>query len=214
MTNRLFGLPIVLLALLAGCNMATPSELRTGSMIVKDDMVTQSMSVDDMGRERMVLLARDYHNRARGPLILTVAYPVGDAAEKQRLQSKVQRAVNALKKEKVKPVEVEYVGVEGKDVAGRVVAMFPAFVATAPDSCRPMPGLQGGESWQDTNDYQFSCETKDVMSRMIAHPEDLLGVDGSKGGTARRTGTVVETYQDGVPNESFLGTASASEIGN
>ncbi len=214
MKNRLFGLPIVLLALLAGCNMTTPSELRTGSMIVKDDVVTQSMSIDDMGRERMVLLARDYHNRARGPLSLTVAYPSGDAAEKQRMQSKVQRAVKSLKKENVKSVNVEYVGVEDKEATGRVVATFPALVAVAPDNCRPMPGMQGGESWEETNDYQFSCETKDVMSRMIAHPEDLLGVDGSKGGTARRTGTVVESYQDGVPNESFLGTATASEIGN
>lgn len=200
--------------ILAACNMTTPSQLRTGQIQMKEDVSTYSYPLKDVSAAQLRSIARDHAARGYGPASITVSYLGSHARARQDAQKDMREILSVLQSEGMTSAKVDYVAVNDATLAGQAVFSYPALHAQAPDHCKRMPGYQGGESLEDMQDYQISCESKDVLSRMVARPADLLGNDGKGMGTGRRTGAVVETYQAGEPNELFYPLSSASGVGN
>lgn len=193
--------------------MSTASQLRTGPIQLEEKPAVETRRLHDFNAADARLLAKGYRDRGRGPLSATASYDQGDVNGLRRTREDVQRAVQALNREGVREVRVEYVPVSDPMLVGQVVFAYQALNARAPDHCTRMPGYQGAEDLDAIQRYQISCESKSIMSEMIVRPEDLLGRSEKDLSTARRAGGVVEFYQDGEPNELFSEVGNASEIG-
>ncbi len=209
-----YAVLMVLPVLLAACNMTTPSQLRTGQIQIEEDVATHTYPLADVSKGQLVSIARDHHVRGHGPANVTVSYLQGDNDGRKRARKDMRDVLAILQKEGMTGTKVDYVAVTDSRLAGQAVFSYPAIRARAPDHCKRMPGYQGAESLEDMANYQISCESKDMMSRMVARPADLLGNDGMGKGTSRRAGAMVETYQAGEPNELFYPLSSASGVGN
>lgn len=209
-----YALLMVIPVVLAGCNMTTPSQLRTGQIQLQQDVATHSYPLKDVNKAQLRGIARDHAARGHGPASVTVSYLKDDHQAQKDAQKDMRDVLATLKAEGMTGVSVDYVAVTDAHLANQAVFSYPALTAQAPEHCTRMPGYQGGESLEDMQDYQVSCESKAVLSRMVARPADLLGNDGTGMGTSRRASNVVETYQDEEPNEMFYPLTSASSVGN
>lgn len=210
---RFSAMTLVLALGLCGCSMTTPSQVRTGEIMLKDSAQVETRTLDQFTRADAALLASDYKRNAHGNLSAVVSYDRSDVRALKDAKGQVARIARDLAAQGVSKLQAEYVAVDDPRLYNQVVFSYAALVATPPDHCTRMPGYQGGEDLVAMHDYQISCESKSMLSQMIARPEDLLGRDGKTDTTARREGAVVETYQDGKPNELFNGTAAASSVG-
>lgn len=198
---------------LAACDITVPSQIRTGEIRLKEDMKTQSVDLYHLNENHVSMMAAEYNNIGRGPMSVTVAYPEGDVPEKIAVENRGAALRDMLSKNKVTRVSIDYVPVSDKRLSGNAVVSYPALMALAPENCSALVGAQGGETLQDMEHYQVSCANKDMLSRMIAHPQDLMGVTGAVGGPSRSAGALMEAALDGTPNEPFFDQASASELG-
>lgn len=205
-------LALIALLALGACTMTTPSQVRTGQMVVEETPAVLTRTLHDMTRADAVLLAKGYKNRGRGEMSATVSYDGADSAALAATRKEIARVARDLQAEGVNRLQVEYVPVRDAALKGQVVFTYAALNARAPDHCSRMPGYQGGEDLIAIRQYQISCESKSIMSQMIVRPEDLLGRDGKGGGTSRREAATVELYQDGEPNELFSEVGNASEV--
>lgn len=210
---RFSAMTVALALLLGGCSMTTPSQVRTGDIVLKDSAQVQTRELDQFTRADAALLASDYKRNNHGALSAVVSFDRRDVRALKEAKAQVARIARDLAAEGVHKLQAEYVAVDDPHLYNQVVFSYAALVATPPDHCSRMPGNQGGEDLAAMHDYQISCESKAVLSQMIARPEDLLGRDGKTDSTARREGAVVETYQDGTPNQLFNSTATASDVG-
>ncbi len=213
-TMTRYALLMMIPVMLAGCNMTTPSQLRTGQIQLQEDVATHTYPVHDVSAGQLRSIARDYELRGHGPATVTVSYLGTDAQARKDAQRDMRKVLATLQSEGMTSTKVDYVAVSDARLAGQAVFSYPALSARPPDHCKRMPGYQGAESLEDMQDYQVSCESKDMLSRMIARPADLMGNDGNGAGSSRRAGAVVETYQAGKPNELFYPPASTSGLGN
>ncbi len=210
--------PIVLLtfllipAVLVGCTMATPSQVRTGNIQLEQDVQTHTYDLAAMTEMQAKSLAREHERVGRGPISATVSYQVDAAGDLAKTKREMERVLAYLRRHGVPQTHVSYIANPDARSAGQAVFTYTALSARAPDHCTRMPGYQGAEGLDSMQSYQVSCESKDILSKMIANPTDLLGTDGRNSATSRRAGAVVETYQDGEPNENFYEIKSASEV--
>lgn len=201
------------LLMLAGCNMTSPSQYRTGQIQLEETAAVSTYDVRSMNRAQAEALVRDHSNRGRGEVTATVAYLRGDQKGLQEIQRDMRRIAGDMRQAGLRQVRAEYVAVDDARLAGQATFSFPALTARAPDYCTRLPGYQGAETFEEMQAYQISCEHKSILSQMIVRPDDLLGNDGKGMGTSRRSGTVVEAYQQATPTEPFYNIGSASGVG-
>lgn len=196
----------------AGCDITTPSQLRTGNIRLQQDVTTVTLAADDVDENRMRLLADDYRMTARGPMSVTIAYKQTDALDKTVQQGRGEKIKRLLAANGLRDVSVDYVGVDDSALQGRTVITYKALQAKPPEDCTRMTGYQGAETLDALEKYQMGCESKTAMGRMIADPNDLSGVAGDLGATSRSAGTLLETYQSGKPAERFYPLSTASTV--
>lgn len=199
--------------LLSGCDVTTPSQIKTGKIELRQGMVTQSIDVRSVDRGVIAALADDYLANGDGPMRMTIAYPAGHMRQQQEIEKKGAAYREAFARKDVKDLRIDFVPVEDIEYAGMAVVSYSALKAHAPSGCGRIPGYDGSETLEQVDDYDMGCETRRALSQMISNPKDLLGVPGSGTTTARRQGAVVETYQDGTPNDKFIENMFASDIG-
>lgn len=199
-------------AALAACTMTTPSQLRTGQVQLEENAAVYTYPLANVSDAQLRSIARDHAARGRGDAVVTVSYPQGNTQARSAAQSSMRHVLGVLQGAGMKNTTVDYVAVSDPQLAGQAVFSYPALYARAPDHCKRIPGYQGAGSLDDIEDYQVSCESKSILSRMVARPADLLGNDGKGMGTGRRAGAVVETYQSGEPNDLFYPIATSSEV--
>lgn len=207
-------LAVVVALLVSGCNMTTPSQLRTGHIQIEKTAAAYDYDLSLVTDKQLHSFAREYERVGRGPLTATVSYDAGQQNGMAYAKRETERVLTSLRRHGIQHTDVHYVAAPDRDAVNKIVLAYPAVTARAPDHCTRLPGYQGAESLSEIQTYQISCESKDVMSRMIVRPEDLLGTDGRNSATSRRAGAIVESYQDGEPNENFYEIKSASEVAN
>jgi type IV pilus biogenesis protein CpaD/CtpE len=212
---RLISLAGALVAGLAlsACDVTTPSQLTTGKIRIKDQVVTQTLDAGRIDPARLNVIADDFTQKAtQGKMTLTVSYLSGDARREGVARSQGNAYKKALQQRGVADISVATVPIADKQYAGKVVVTYRAQSALPPQGCKTIPGYQGADDMDAADQYQFGCNTRTAVSRMIADPSDLLGKGGTQDNDSRRSGAVVETYKSGKPNPPMKGF-QASQVG-
>ncbi len=200
--------------LLGGCDMSTPTKLRTGKIQVKEQMKTETLNANALDEGRIAVIAKDYLRNGRSKsLSLMLTYDVG--SEDAFVQARHQRSLfrKAFERQGVRNLNIDLLPVSDPAKVGRAIASYRAMSAAPPEGCTRMPGWDGVGHRASLEDYELGCEVDSVISKMVSDPEDLLGKDGSQDGDGRRQGAVVEGYRSGEPNEPLDGLSSSGGIG-
>lgn len=87
-----------LLPLAAACTMTTPSQVRTGQIVLSQQPEVMTRTLHDVSRADAQLLAKGYKNRGQGDMTATVSYDAADAAALKRAREQVSRIADDLKK--------------------------------------------------------------------------------------------------------------------
>ncbi len=197
---------------LSACDAATPSQIHTGKIRVKEQMVTEALDAQlDLGRVKAI--AHDFARNGNGEMVLTVPWFAGNRARQIAAEKQGRVFKSAFEKNGASPVSVATVPVFDKHHTQKVVVSYTALKALPPKDCRRLPGYLGGEDIKTTDQYRYGCDTQAFLSKMIADPSDLLGKDGGQEIDSRRGGATVEAYKAGTRNQPIQGM-SASTVGN
>lgn len=198
---------------LSGCNMTTPSQVKTGQIQLRQDVVTETLDAARPESGRVAAIAQNYQKNGSGPLRLTLSLLSGDPRHQVAAETQAHNWRREFAKSGVADIQVDYVPVGDAGYSGRAVISYMALAAHPPEDCRPLTGRDGGDTLGEVNEYSFGCESKAALSKMIADPRDLLGTSGTEAGGSRRHGAVVEKHEAGTPNEAFANEISASSLG-
>lgn len=200
----------VVMTLLAGCNISTPSRVKTGEIRLRDDIKTVQLNLAAPGP--LDRIAEDYRRNGDGGMRLVVAYPEKSPMREQEIRRDARALQHALSKAADADVAADYVPVPVGAASGHAVLSYRAAMALPPEDCGRMTGYKGADTRDEGEKYSIGCETKTTLSRMVVNKKDLMGRDGTADGFSRRQGAAVENYMAGTPNEPLEGTG-ASEIG-
>lgn len=198
--------------LLGGCDITTPSQVKTGQVRITEQMQTVVLNARHVDGAAVNSIADDYDRNGRGQVMMVVTYLQGNPLNELEAKKQAGAYKAALAKRDVNDVKIDYVGVTDKSQNGQAIVSYLAMTALPPSNCGPITGYQGADQLTDVHDYAFGCETKTALSKMISRPDDLRGRAGTPDDDAKRQGAMVEKYRTGTPNEPMEGV-SASEIG-
>ncbi len=199
--------------LLSGCNMATPSQVKTGQIQIRQGLVTETLDAAQPESGRVAAIAKNYRENGNGPVRLTLSFLSGDPRYQVESETQAQKYRQDFAKNGVEDVKVDYVAVADAVYAGRVIVVYESLSASAPKDCTPITGRDGGETMDESAAYAFGCESKSALSQMIVDPRDLLGTSGVEASSARRQAAVVEGHEAGTPNQAFSNALNASSLG-
>lgn len=208
----IFGGALCAVLLLSGCDMTTPSQVETGHIRLQEDMKSVTVNPVKADARQVLSIADEYKRVSRGKMSMVIPYQKGSPAEEVKARRQGRDWQQHFAKEGIHTLDVSYVGVEDPRLLSQAVISYPALQAHAPEGCRRLTGVYGADSLEDVHAYRMGCETKSAISKMIVHPEDLLGRGNTEKADSRRAGTVVEGYLSGTPNEPLDG-GRASDVG-
>ena len=196
----------------SACDVSTPSKMNISKIRVKNQMVTETFDATRIDNGAINYFAENFKKNGSGKMTLTVSYLDGDRSLRVQAEKNGAMYKKAFQKRGVSNVSVVTVPIEDKQYADKLVVSYQALVALAPKNCASMPGHSGSDNLEGIDNYKFGCNTKMIMSKMVADPSDLLGKSGKGDIESRRAGATVESYKAGTPNEP-IGGFNASSIG-
>ena len=215
---RRFGLIAISIALsavtLAGCNMAVPSRVNTSAIEVEDYTKTVLLPIAKVDKMRVEVVAGDYRRNGKSAPALVVPYMKGKRSTLTLNSARRSAAAyqEAFAQHGLLIRDVKYTETQDRDATQSAVLAYTATEAHAPANCTRMPGAKGAESQETTDGYTFGCEHATLISKMIARPDDLLGVDGAADSYSRREGPMMEGYMSGRTNPSLQGVTNSSGV--
>ena len=195
--------------LLSACNPTTPSQISTGKMRVREQMVTETLDVRHTETGRVNVIAQNILRNGKGAVTLTVPYTPGGEGDARQ---KAEAYTSAFAKDGVTNISIALVPVTDPHNADKAVIAYQAMVALPAAGCTRIPGYEGTGSLEDVDHYQFGCESQAMMSKMVVDPTDMLGKAGSQDNDSRRSGSIIDPYKAGTPNQPLKGM-QASKIG-
>lgn len=188
------------------CSMYTPTQVQTGEIVVADVMTTHILSAEKFDATDVNIMAQDYKHNGRSRARLVVPYLKKHRAANRAAAMRLgQQYKNAFAQYGIADMTVDYTETTDREAARHAVLAYTSTVAQAPRNCTRMPGVQGTESLKQLENYSIGCETRTMLSKMIANPEDLMGNAGSPDGVSRRQGVVTEGYMSGRSNPPLTG---------
>lgn len=205
---KLSALCALLLAALpvGACSMYTPTQVKTGEIVVADVMTTHTLSAERFDATDVNIMAQDYQHNGRSRPRLVVPYLKKHGSANRLAAMRLgQQYKNAFAQYGLTDMTVDYTETADREAARHAVLAYTSVVAEAPRNCRRLPGAQGTASLEQIEGYQIGCETRTMLSKMVANPEDLMGNAGSPDGVSRRQGPVTEGYMSGRSNPPLTG---------
>lgn len=207
----IFAVSIALSALvLSGCNMAVPSRVNTSGIEVEDYTKTVLLPASKVDKMRVEVVAGDYRRNGKSAPALVVPYVKGKRGTLNDARRAAAAYQEAFAQHGLLIRDVKYTETHDRDATRHAVLAYTATEAHAPANCTRMPGAKGAESQETTDDYTFGCEHATLISKMIARPDDLLGVGGASDSYSRREGPMMEGYMSGRSNPSLQGVTNSS----
>lgn len=197
------GLALMAMAL-SGCDMTTPTQLRTGQMQVGEAMRVRQLPAGRLDPDQVNVVADDYMRNGKGPVRIVAPYKAGSPLERVTAERQGNLYKKAFARRGV-AVLVNYIPVHDGADAENLVVSYAATQAAAPADCMRLTGSGGASTLSEVQRYRMGCELDTAMSAMIAHPEDLMGVAGTPDDYARRQGAIVEHYRAGTSNPPLNG---------
>jgi len=190
-------------------DMATPSDMNTSQLKVRDQTVTEIFSTDHVDLRHVAATARNVLRNGNKDVTLTIPYLPGGETRAVDLGTAYK---NAFAAQGATHVSVVLVAMTDSADTDKAVASYEALVTVQAEDCGRIPGYQGTESSEGFDSYQYGCETQAAMGQMIEDPSDLLGKQNAPDANSRRNGAIIEPYMLGTPNTQMKGM-SASSIG-
>lgn len=198
---------------LSACDASVPSQVQTGKIQLKEQVVTETLDSTRIDPARIDVLADHVKRNGKGDVTLTVSWLSGEASRESTAKRQGNAYKRALEKRGIFDIHVVTVPVMNERYINKIVMVYRSLVAQPPDDCLRLIGYQGAENLEALEKYQFGCEMQMAVSRMIVEPSDLMGKDGAQDNDSRRAGASVENYKAGTPNKPMQGF-QASSIGN
>jgi pilus biogenesis lipoprotein CpaD len=200
------------LPLLAACDVTAPSQVTTGKIRLSTQTKNIVLPAQAVDKAQVENIAADYARTGKGKVTVLVSYLDGNPVNEIKARQRGNAYKNALQRSGLSTVEVNTVSVATPPDAGQAIISYHALTASAPKNCDRITGYQGGDTLDNMKKYPIGCETKSILSQMIADPSDLMGKAGTEKDDSRRAGATVETYKTGTPNQPLKGM-QASTIG-
>lgn len=213
--NRLrnFAGALAVIATLSACDTTSPSQVNTGKIRVKDQMVVEMLDAVRVDSGRVKVIAGDFVRNGSGEMALTVSWLAGDRVRESIAAKQGKVLKEMFRQNGVSSVSVVTVPVTDKKYTNKVVVNYKALTALPPKDCGRIPGYLGSDSVETADQYRYGCETQAILSKMIADPSDLMGKGGAQNNDSRRAGATVEAYKAGTRNPKMEGM-QASTVGN
>ena len=193
--------------------MSTPSQIKTSQIRVRDTMKTALLPVSGVDGTRVNILADDYQRNGTRRLRLVVPFLKKNSASRVAAARVGGLYKIAFAKRGIKDMEVNYTETTSKDDAMNAVLSYTATIAEAPSNCQRIAGSSGTEDLEAGEQYSMGCELKTAMSKMISHPDDLMGVPGTPDDFSNRQGPMMHNYINGISNPALAGL-NASTVGS
>jgi type IV pilus biogenesis protein CpaD/CtpE len=200
------------LPLLAACDVTAPSQVTTGKIRLSTQTKTIVLPAQTVDKEQVETITADYARTGKGKISVLVSYLDGNPVNEIKARQRGNAYKSAFQRRGIPKVEVNTVSVATPTDANQAIISYHALTASAPKNCDRLTGYQGGDTLDNMRTYPIGCETKSILSQMIADPSDLMGKAGTAKDDARRAGAVVEPYKAGTPNQPLKGM-QASTIG-
>ncbi len=194
---------------LSACDVSTPSQIQTGKIRVKEQMVTEALDAGHIDQARVSVISRDILRNGKGEVSLTVPYLSGGEYSAREISTSYQEAFQT---QGVRHVSVALVPVTERQYADKAVLAYRAMTAIPASDCTRIPGYQGTDNIEELDRYRIGCETQAATARMVVDPTDMLGKAGTQDRDSRRSGAIIEPYSSGVPNQPLKGM-QASKVG-
>lgn len=195
----------------AGCDITTPSQLKTGQMRIQQDMKTEAFAMSGPSAADVKRIVADYKMNGTGTVDAIVSYRGPDPAAEAAARSVAASTVKKFKDHGI-DLRSSTVAVGEDAAADKVVISYSASVARAASNCGRMTGYQGGDTIEGMKQYDIGCESQSAISQMLVRPDDLMGGNSEAGGYARRAGSMAEPYASGKKNDKIQGI-NASTVG-
>lgn len=201
----------VAVGILSGCAVDMPSKITPG----RAQLVTQNHSdrfvTTEAGSAQFDQIAAHYTRYGSGQAEVIVGYdPHAKNNTAMKASDQLHRVTSELAARGLKNVKGSIMAIEGSGEISEMIVGYTAITATPPEDCRMMPGYETNQAMADF-DYKLGCSVETMVSRQIAHPEDLAGrAPDSTGGDGRRATGITEPYRTGTPNTAMSGAYSSS----
>lgn len=190
---------------LGGCTQNTKSAMNTSPVEIKKQTVMEQIPVGQITDGVLSALANDYSRLGAGPLELTMAFdPKSKTFTAMSALNKLKEIKMKLARKGVKAVVTETLAIDNAKPA--LMISFDSVHAQAPSDCDVLPSITQNQTTRFLGEYKFGCSIETMLSKQIARPADLEGVDGlGDTGSGRRETNVIEPYAAGVPREPLEG---------
>jgi type IV pilus biogenesis protein CpaD/CtpE len=211
-TYLVAALLTLFMPMLAACDVTAPSQVTTGKIRLSTQTKNIVLPAQTVDKAQVENIAADYMRNGNGKMSVLVSYLDGNAVNETKARQRGNAYKSALQSKGLSTVEVNTVSVTTQPDANQAIISYHALTASAPKNCDRITGYQGGDTLENMKKYPIGCETKSILSQMIADPSDLMGKTGTAKGDARRASATVEPYKAGTPNQPLDGM-QASTIG-
>ena len=205
----LLGGVLAVVLMTSGCDVTTPSQLALNKIRVRDKMFTETLSADHVDKGQVATVVQDIQRSGGSDATLLIPYTDGGQTKAWDIAAAYKKA---FAEKGITRLSLDVVQMEKGQTAKDAVLSFEGIVALPPADCGRMLGYQGADTLENADEYQYGCELKSNMSKMVANPSDLLGTAPAFDGNAQRNGIIVDPYVQGKPNQQLKGM-TASTIG-
>jgi len=206
--SRFSALCFLLLIVLpaAACTMTSPSQIKTGEIVVEDVMATRELPAHIVDEAAVNIAADDFRRNGRSGAALVMPI-LRHCRHSERLHAIAvgEGYKRTFAKYGVPDLKLSFAETSNKVAARHAVLAYTSTVAQPPRNCTRIPGATGPTDLRAMEDYSIGCETRTMLAKMIARPEDLMGVAGTPDELSRRAGPVSEGYMSGRTNAPLTG---------
>lgn len=212
--NRSFLIVLLSVAAVAlsGCGAKAYKE----SLVTKErlsidaKMFSEHMKASDVNAWAVQAIAEKYKRHGEGPLTVTATYV---PTSRQYTATDATRATlnikHMLRQHGVSNVATNILPV-ARGGGAEVLLRFDGLVASAPDGCGPMPGMNGAVT--EVGSYRLGCGVESLIAMQVANPRDLMGRTAYDGHTdGRRQANIIDGYRSGEQQEPLEGMLASEE---
>lgn len=197
---------------LSGCSVNMPSKIMAEPIQLVSENHSKRYAVSDLTAADYDQMAEHYSRYGASEAEVIVAYdPRSKKNTAMMASDQLHKISDELARRGVHDMKSSILAVENSGDHSEMVIGYNSVTAQAPDDCDLMPGYESGQAEADIeSDYKLGCTMKTMVSRQIAHPQDLAGRASDTQGDGRRAGVVVETYRTGARNRGLSGSYSST----
>lgn len=208
----LLALTAISALLLGGCSIDLPSKMTPETIQLVTDNHSQRYIVKDVTSAMFDQMADHYNRFGSGEAEVIVAYdPISKKNTAMNASDQLHNIVDQLSRRGVHNLNPSIIAVEQSGDQSEMVIGYRSVSAEPPEGCGMMPGYETNQAMANMQtNYKMGCSVTTLVSRQIAHPEDLAGRAVDSSGDGRRAATVAETYRTGTRNSPLSGALSSS----